>query len=144
MANGNEVTLIGNVTREPEIRFTKSGTALAKFGLAHNERRFNKESNDWDEQVHFFDIACWKSLAENVGKSISKGDRIVVVGRLDHQTWESEEGDKRSKVEIVANEVSPSLMWAEVTISKNERSDGTTSSRPSKPVKGDSFDEEPF
>lgn len=144
MANGNEVTLVGNITRDPEVRFTKNGTAIAKFGLAHNERRFNKESNDWDEQVHFFDITCWKSLAENVGASLAKGDRVVIIGRLDHQTWETEEGDKRSKVEVVASEVSPSLLWAEVTIEKNERGDGTTSSRPSKSKADDTYDEEPF
>lgn len=151
MAIGNTVTLVGNVTRDPEVRFTKSGTPVAQFGLAYNNRKFNKTTNDYDEEVSFFDVTVWQSLAENVGESLHKGDRVVVSGRLEQQTWETDEGAKRSKVEIVADEVGPSLRWASAKIMKNERenrdsaprsapsSEGSSSNAPA-----DDYVDEPF
>jgi single-strand DNA-binding protein len=117
----NSVTLVGNVTRDPELRFTPSGQAVATFGLAVNRRWQNRQSNEWEEQTSFFDVKCWAQMAENVGESLHRGARVVVSGRLEQRSWETEQGDKRSKVEVVADEIAPSLRWATVEITKNER-----------------------
>ena len=117
----NTVTLVGNVTRDPELRFTPSGQAVATFGLAVNRRWQNRQSNEWEEQTSFFDVKCWAQMAENVGESLHRGARVIVSGRLEQRSWETENGDKRSKVEVVADEIAPSLRWATVEITKNER-----------------------
>ena len=83
MANGNTVELIGNVTRDPELRFTPNGAAVANFGLAVNRRWRNQKTNEWEEQVSFFDVVCWRELAENASESLTKGTRVMVSGRLD-------------------------------------------------------------
>ena len=124
MAMGNTVNIVGNVTRDPELRFTPSGQAVANFGVAVNRRWQNRQTQEWEEAVSFFDVTCWGQLAENVAESVQKGTRVVVDGRLDQRSWETEQGDKRSKVEIVADEVAPSLRWATATITKNERREG--------------------
>jgi single-strand DNA-binding protein len=120
----NTVTVIGNVTRDPELRFTPSGQAIASFGLAVNRRWMNRQTQQWDEQTSFFDIVCWAQLGQNVSESLQKGSRVIVSGRLEQRSWETQEGDKRSKVEIVADEVGPSLRWATADITKNERREG--------------------
>jgi single-strand DNA-binding protein len=120
----NTVTLVGNVTRDPELRFIPSGQAVAQFGLAVNRRWQNRQSNEWEEQTSFFDVKCWAQMAENVSESIQRGARVIVTGRLEQRSWETEQGDKRSKVEVVADEVAPSLRWATVEIKKNERREG--------------------
>jgi single-strand DNA-binding protein len=117
----NVVTLTGNITRDPELRFTNNGQANASFGLAVNRRWQNKQTQEWEEAVSFFDVVCWREMAENVSESISRGDRVVVAGRLEQRSWEADNGDKRSKVEIVADEVAPSLRWATAKVEKNER-----------------------
>jgi single-strand DNA-binding protein len=117
----NSVTLVGNVTRDPELRFTPSGQAVATFGLAVNRRWQNRQNNEWEEQTSFFDVKCWAQMAENVGESLHRGARVIVSGRLEQRSWETENGDKRSKVEVVADEIAPSLRWATVEITKNER-----------------------
>ena len=121
MSNGNSVSLVGNVTRDPELRFTPTGQPNANFGLAVNRRWQNRQSGEWEEQVSFFDIVCWGDMAENVGESLSKGSRVLVSGRLQQRSWETQGGEKRSKVEIVADEVGPSLRWATATITKVDR-----------------------
>ena len=121
----NTVTVIGNVTRDPELRFTPSGQAIATFGLAVNRRWQNRQTQEWEEQVSFFDIKCWAQMAENVGESVQKGTRVLVTGRLEQRSWETDNGDKRSKVEVVADEIAPSLRWATAEVTKNERSEGS-------------------
>lgn len=121
MSNGNHVTLIGNVTRDPELRFTPSGQPTATFGLAVNRRWPNRETGAWEEAVSFFDIVCWRELAENAGDSIRKGARVIVTGRMEQRSWQTQEGEKRSKIEVVAEEVGPSLRWATAVITRNER-----------------------
>jgi single-strand DNA-binding protein len=123
----NTVTLVGNVTRDPELRYTPSGQAVATFGLAVNRRWQNRQTQDWEEQVSFFDIKCWAQMAENVGESVQKGTRVLVTGRLEQRSWETDNGDKRSKVEVVADEIAPSLRWATAEVTKNERSEGSGS-----------------
>lgn len=123
MAAGNNVDLVGNVTRDPELRFTPSGQAVATFGLAVNRRWQNRQTNEWEEAVSFFDIVCWAQMAENVSETVSRGTRVMVTGRLEQRSWENQEGEKRSKVEVVADEIGPSLRWATAQVQKNERSD---------------------
>jgi single-strand DNA-binding protein len=122
--SGNTIELVGNITRDPELRFTATGTAVAQFGLAVNRRWRNAQTNDWEEQVSFFDIVCWRELAENVSESLTRGTRVMVVGRLEQRSWDTQEGEKRSKVEVVADEIGPSLRWATAEVTKNERRGG--------------------
>ncbi len=119
--NGNSVTLVGNITRDPELRFTASGQATASFGLAVNRVWNDRQSNERKEAVSFFDVVCWREMAENASESLSKGARVLVTGRLEQRSWETPEGDKRSKIEVVADEVGPSLRWATAEIRKNDR-----------------------
>lgn len=119
MAFDNTVTVVGNVTRDPELRFTPGGMAVASFGLAWNRRK-----QDGDEEVSFFDITCFRQLAENVAESVNRGTRVVVYGALSQRSWENQEGEKRSKVEIIADEVAPSLRWATAEVRKNDRNEG--------------------
>lgn len=119
--NGNSVTLVGNVTRDPELRFTASGQATATFGLAVNRVWNDRQTNEKKEAVSFFDIVCWREMAENASESLSKGARVVVTGRLEQRSWETPEGEKRSKIEVVADEIGPSLRWATAQVTKNDR-----------------------
>ncbi len=147
MAFDNTLTVVGNVTRDPELRFTPGGMAVASFGLAWNKRR-----QDGEDEVSFFDVTCFRNLAENVAESITKGARVVVYGALQQRSWETQDGEKRSKVEIVADDVAPSLKWASATIQKNDRNDGGSrsggSSGGGRPVSNEppayDSDEEPF
>jgi len=122
----NNVTLAGNVTRDPEIRYTPAGQTVVTFGLAVNRRWQNRQTNEWEEQVSFFDVKCWSQMAENVSESITKGTRVVVTGRLEQRSWETDNGDKRSKIEVVADEVAPSLRWATAQVAKIERTSTDT------------------
>jgi single-strand DNA-binding protein len=130
MANGNNVALVGNITRDPELRFTPTGQATATFGLAVNRRWQNRQTQEWEEATSFFDVVCWREMAD---------------------------GDKRSKIEIVADEIGPSLRWATAQVTKNERrgpgegapaprqaAAATASSASSDQGGGYGFDEEPF
>ncbi len=118
------VTVVGNLTRDPEIRYTAGGAAKASFGMAVSRRWQNRQSNEWEEQTSFFNVVCWREMAENVTESLGKGSRVVVTGRLEQRSWETENGEKRSVVEIVADEVGPSLRWATAQITRNERRGG--------------------
>ena len=115
MGFDNTVTVVGNVTRDPELRFAQSGMAIAQFGLAWNRRR-----PDQEDEVSFFDVTCFQQLAENVAESLKKGARVVVYGTLQQRRWETDNGDRRSKVEILADDVAPSLRWATAEVTKNE------------------------
>ena len=120
----NTVTLVGNITRDPELRFIPSGQAIATFGLAVNRRWQNRQSGEWEEQVSFFNISAWGDLGENAAASCPKGTRVIVTGRLEQRSYETQQGEKRSVVEIVADEIGPSLRWAQATVNRTERSSG--------------------
>jgi len=124
MALDNSVTITGNATREPELRFTPSGQAVAGFGVAVNRRWQNRQTQEWEESVSFFDVTAWAQLAENAAETVAKGTRVTVTGRLDQRSWETQDGDKRSKVEIVADDIAVSLRWATAEVIRNERADG--------------------
>jgi single-strand DNA-binding protein len=122
--SGNNITIIGNVTRDPELRFTASGQATANFGMAVNRRWQNRQTNDWEEAVSFFNVVLWRELAENAAESLHKGTRVIVTGRLEQRSWETPDGEKKSVVDIVADEIGPSLRWASAQITRNERRGG--------------------
>jgi single-strand DNA-binding protein len=117
----NTTTLSGNLTRDPEIRYTREGQASATFGLAVNRRWQTKGGDGWEEATSFFDVVCWRELAENVALSLVKGMRVIVTGRLEQHTWETEMGERRSRVEVTADEVGPSLRFATAEVSRTER-----------------------
>lgn len=119
MAAESQTTLIGNLTRDPELQYTASGTALTKLSVAVN-RRFQR-NNEWQDETSFFNVVCWTDLAENVAASIKKGDRVVVSGRLQQRSWETESNEKRSVVEVVADDVATSLRYATAEVSRTER-----------------------
>jgi single-strand DNA-binding protein len=121
MSNGNHVSIVGNLTRDPELRFTPSGQATATFGVAVNRRWQNRQNNEWEEVTSFFDVVCWAQLAENAAQSLTKGTRVLVSGRLDQRSWETPEHERRSKIEITADEVAPSLRFATAAVTRNER-----------------------
>ena len=114
-------TVVGNLTRDPEIRYTREGQATTALSLAVNRRWQNRETKEWEESTSFLDVICWRDLAENVALSLTKGARIVVTGRLEQRSWETDEGDRRSKVEIVADEIGASLRFATADIHKVQR-----------------------
>lgn len=154
MASGNSIVLVGNVTRDPELRFTPSGQATATFGLACNRRWQNRQTQEWEEATSFFDIVCWRDMAENAAESLGRGSRIIVSGRLEQRSWETADGDKRSKVEVIADEIGPSLRWATAQVTKNERKGpgGETSGSRNAPAAasasagsaGYGYDDDPF
>ena len=121
VAAGATTTLIGNLTREPELRYTRDGQATTTLGVAVNRRWQDRTTQEWQESTSFFDVTCWRDLAENVALSLTKGMRVVVTGRLEQRTWETEEGEHRSKVEITADEVGASLRFATAEVHKVER-----------------------
>ena len=121
--SGNNVTIVGNITRDPELRFTPSGQANTRLGVAVNRKWQDRNSGEWQEATSFFDVICWRELAENVSESLKRGARVIVTGRLEQRTWE-QEGNKRSVVEIIADEVAPSLRWATAKVEKTERRSG--------------------
>lgn len=122
MATDNTVTISGNTTREPEMRFTRTGTAVANFAVAVNRSR--KVGDEWETETSFIDVTCWSQLAENVAESVSKGARVTVTGRMEQESWETEAGDKRSKIVVVADDVALSLKWATGSVQKTERGSG--------------------
>jgi single-strand DNA-binding protein len=128
MANENSVTLVGNLTDDPELRYTPNGAAVCKFRIAVN-RRMPDGNGGWkDGEASFFSVNCWRGLAENVAESLTRGTRVVVAGRLQYRAWENQDGDKRSAVEVEADEVGPSLKWATARIERTPRSGGAATS----------------
>lgn len=126
----NNITVVGNLTRDPEITFTAGGAALAKLGIAVNRRWQNRQTQEWEEQVSFFNVTAWRDLAENVANSLRKGYRVIVTGRLEQRTWENDEGEKRSAVDIIADDIAPSLRWATADVVRNPKEGGPVTPRP--------------
>ena len=118
----NNVTLIGNLVDDPELRFTPSGVAMAKIRMAVN-RRWRSQDGEWQEQTSFFGGTIWREQAEQVAESLQKGMRVIVSGRLEQRSWENDQGEKRSVVEIQIDEIGPSLRWATATVNRTQRSD---------------------
>ena len=119
----NNVTVIGNLTADPELRFTASGVAMVNISVA-DSRRYQDRNGDWQEDTSFFRGTCWRDMAENVAESLTKGARVVISGRLKQRTWETAEGEKRNVVELDIQEIGPSLRWATATVTKTPRTGG--------------------
>lgn len=115
MASENQVTLVGNLTADPELRFTPSGAAVANFTVAVNKRQRNQDGSWEDKLDGFFRCSCWREMAENVA-DLTKGTRVVVVGRLTQRDWQDKEGNNRQSIEIQVDEVGPSLRWAKAQV----------------------------
>ncbi len=118
----NTVTLIGNLTRDPEIRFTSTGRAVASFGLAVGRRY--QVNGEWQEQTSYFNVTAWGQLGENAAATLGKGNRVVVTGRLEQREYTNREGEKRTAIDVIADELGPSLRWATATIERNPRPEG--------------------
>lgn len=152
----NSITIVGNLTRDPELRYTPAGAATCNFGVAVNRVWTDRQTNEKKEATSFFNVVAWREMAENAGESLGKGSRVVVTGRLEQRSWETTDGEKRSVVEIVADEIGPSLRWATAQVVRNERragdgggfsgggSSGGGQSRPASNEPPSYGDEEPF
>ena len=117
----NNVTLVGNVTRDPEMRFLSSGQPVANFGIAINNRKKGANGEYEDADPFFFDVQAFGSLAENLSESVTKGTRVILTGRVQFRQWENDQGEKRSKVEIVADSVGPDLRWATAAVTRTPK-----------------------
>lgn len=118
----NAVTLVGNLTEDPELRYTGQGTAVTNFRIAVNRRVKDQTTGEWrDGDASYFRINCWRDLAEHVADSLRKGMRVIVAGTLKTREWETQDGDKRRDIEIEASECGPSLRWATAQVQKAQR-----------------------
>ena len=124
----------GNLTRDAEIRYTRDGQATTALSVAVNRRWQNRQTQEWEEAVSFFDVVCWRDLAENAALSLTRGARIVVTGRLEQRSWETDDGETRTKVELVADDIGASLRFATVDIHKVDRRASTEDTEPSETV----------
>lgn len=116
-------SVTGNLTRDPEIRYTRDGQASVLLGVAVNRRWQDRETHEWEESTSFFDVVCWRDLAEHAAMTLVKGMRVMVTGRLEQRSWESDLGERRTKIEIVADEVGPSLRYATAEVHRTERAE---------------------
>ena len=125
MAGETVITVIGNLTADPELRFTPSGAAVASFTVASTPRRFNAQTNAWEDgEALFLRCSIWRQAAENVAESLTRGSRVIVSGRLKQRSFETREGEKRTVYELDAEEVGPSLKYATAKVTKASRGDG--------------------
>lgn len=125
MAGETTITVIGNLTGDPELRFTPSGAAVANFTVASTPRTFDRQSNEWkDGDTLFLRCSIWREAAESVAESLTKGTRVIVQGRLVQRSYETREGEKRTVYELQVDEVGPSLRYATAKVTRTQRSGG--------------------
>lgn len=125
MAGETTITVIGNLTNDPELRFTPSGSAVANFTIASTPRTFDRQSNEWkDGETLFLRASVWREAAENVAESLTKGMRVIVNGRLKSRSYETKEGEKRTVIELEVDEIGPSLRYANAKVNRTQRSGG--------------------
>ncbi len=125
MAGDTPITVVGNLTADPELRFTPSGAAVANFTVASTPRTFDKQTNDWkDGEALFLNCSVWRQAAENAAESLTRGMRVIVTGRLKARSYETREGEKRTVFEIDVDEVGPSMKYATAKVTKTSRSGG--------------------
>ncbi|MCZ4590421.1 MULTISPECIES: single-stranded DNA-binding protein [Rhodococcus] len=126
MAGDTVITIIGNLTADPELRFTPAGAAVANFTVASTPRNFDRQSNEWkDGEALFMRCNIWREAAENVAETLTRGSRVIVQGRLKQRSYETREGEKRTVVELEVDEIGPSLRYASAKVTKANRSGGT-------------------
>jgi single-strand DNA-binding protein len=122
MAGETIITVVGNLTADPELRFTPSGAAVASFTVASTPRTFDRQSNEWkDGEALFLRCSIWRQAAENVAESLQRGMRVVVTGRLQQRSFETREGEKRTVIEMQVDEVGPSLRYATAKVNRTQR-----------------------
>ena len=125
MANDTTITVIGNLTADPELRFTQSGVAVASFTIASTPRKFNRQTNEWeDEEALFLRCSIWRDAAENVSESLEKGARVIAQGRLKQRSFTDREGNQRTSIELDVDEVGPSTRYAVAKPQKVDRRQG--------------------
>ena len=125
MAGDTVITIIGNITGDPELRFTPSGAAVANFTVASTPRQFDRTSNEWkDGETLFMRCSVWRDAAENVAESLQRGTRVLVSGRLKSRSYETKEGEKRTVIELDVDEVGPSLKYATAKVNRTQRGNG--------------------
>jgi single-strand DNA-binding protein len=125
VAGDTVITVIGNLTADPELRFTPSGAAVANFTVASTPRIFDRQTNEWkDGEALFLRCSIWREAAENVAESLTRGSRVIVSGRLKQRSFETREGEKRTVVELEVDEIGPSLRYATAKVNKASRSGG--------------------
>jgi single-strand DNA-binding protein len=125
MAGETVITVVGNLTADPELRFTPSGAAVASFTVASTPRTFDRQSNEWkDGETLFLRCSVWREAAENVAESLTKGTRVIVQGRLVQRSFETREGEKRTVVEMQVDEVGPSMRYATAKVTRASRGGG--------------------
>jgi single-strand DNA-binding protein len=125
MANDTTITIVGNLVDDPELRFTPSGAAVAKFRIASTPRYLDRTTNEWkDGEGLFLTVNIWRQMAENVAESLQRGMRVMVQGRLKQRSYETKEGEKRTVYEIEADEIGPSLKLATAKVNKTSRGSG--------------------
>src|SRR6201981_2139810 len=119
MAGDTVITVVGNLTGDPELRFTPSGAAVANFTVASTPRAFDRQSNEWKDQgTLFMRCSVWREAAENIAESLTRGNRVIVTGRLKSRSYETKEGEKRTVVELEVDEVGPSLRYATAQVTQ--------------------------
>lgn len=122
MAGDTVITVVGNLTADPELRFTPSGAAVASFTIASTPRTFDRNSNEWkDGEALFLRCSIWRQAAENVAESLQRGMRVVAQGRLKQRSYETREGEKRTVVEMEVEEIGPSLRYATAKVNRTQR-----------------------
>jgi single-strand DNA-binding protein len=125
MAGETVITVVGNLTADPELRFTPSGAAVANFTIASTPRTFDRQTNEWkDGEALFLRCSVWREAAENVAESLTKGMRVLAQGRLTQRSYETREGEKRTVVELQVDEIGPSLRFASAKVTRAQRSGG--------------------
>jgi single-strand DNA-binding protein len=127
MAGETTLTVVGNLTADPELRFTQSGAAVTSFTVASTPRTFDRQSGEWkDGEALFLRCNVWRQVAENVAESLKRGNRVLVSGRLRQRQFETKEGEKRSVVELEVDEIGPSLRYAQASVRKVDREGGNS------------------
>ena len=125
MAGETIITLVGNLTADPELRFTPSGAAVANFTVASTPRTFDRQTSEWkDGDAMFLNCSVWRQAAENVAESLTKGTRVIASGRLVQRSYDTREGEKRTVVELQVDEIGPSLRYASAKVTRAQRSGG--------------------
>lgn len=125
MAGETQITLVGNLTADPELRFTPSGAAVANFTVASTPRTFDRQTGEWrDGEAMFLNCAVWRQAAENVAESLQKGMRVIVQGRLKSRTYDTREGERRTVFEIDVDEIGPALRYASAKVTRNPAGQG--------------------
>jgi len=137
MAGETIITVIGNLTADPELRFTPSGSAVANFTIASTPRTFDRQSNEWkDGETLFLRASVWRESAENVAESLTKGTRVIISGRLKSRTYDTKEGEKRTVMELEVDEIGPSLRYASAKINRTQRASNQGGAAPARANQG--------